>query len=145
LGAQVEIHPAPDLNQTPNTQTDTTWRWSTHTGSQRGDEVLTIKLQAPAEMRGIELDPGPYFTDYPRGLRIHAGACDQSTAPVIADYPVWQGSLHILHRGVPYFSPRNDVKIIFPAPVIAQCVFVHQTGKAQFDWSVSRIRIIRGN
>jgi hypothetical protein len=142
LEAEVQIYPTSVKPEIATASRDMTWRWSTHTGAQTGIEVLTIRFKEPLVLHGIELDPGPYFTDYPRGLRITGGPCDQSSAPTIVDYPVWQGSLHTLHRGVPYFSPRNEVKAVFPAPVTAQCLFIYQTGKAAFDWSISRIRIL---
>ncbi len=143
LGAQVEMHPAPPQTTLDQAQaTEAAWRWSTRTGSQLGDEVLTVRLSTPRELRGIILDPGQYFTDYPRGLRITGGSCDPSAAILLAHFPVWQGSLHVLQRGLPYYAPRNEVRVVFSAPTTASCIFVYQTGQAHFDWSVSRVRLL---
>lgn len=143
LGFQIEMHPVASQAALEQAKaTESTWRWSTRTGSQRGDEVLTVRLNSPREVRGIELDPGEYFTDYPRGLRVTGGACDKSKAALIANFPVWQGSLHVLHRGVPFYAPRNEVRVVFPEPKTVSCIFVHQTAQASFDWSVSRVRLM---
>jgi hypothetical protein len=143
LGGHISIEPAPlpeILEQAK--KTEGAWRWSTRTGNQRGNEVLTIRFEAPQELGGIELDPGQYFTDYPRGLRIHGGACEQATAPLIASYPAWQGSLHVTYRGAPYYSARNEVRVVFPALQSVSCLFIYQTARAPFDWSVSTIKIL---
>ena len=143
LGAQVEMLPAPPQANLEQAQaTEAAWRWSTRTGSQRGDEVLSVRLNTPREVRGIELDPGPYFTDYPRGLRITGGPCNPAAATLLAHFPVWQGSLHVLQRGLPYYAPRNEVRVVFAVPATVSCLFVYQTAQAPFDWSVSRVRLL---
>jgi hypothetical protein len=145
LGAQVTIEPAPSAETLAQAkQTEVAWRWSTRTGSQKGNELLTVKFAQPIMLRGVELDPGVYFTDYPRGLRILGGDCKQAQPPeLIYNAPIWQGAVNLTSRGVPYFTPRNNVRVIFPkqTPPI-ECLFVKQTGKAQNDWSISRVRII---
>lgn len=144
LGAKIKISPAPSPQVLDAAKlSETHWRWSTRTGTQRGDEVLTIQFNNPIEIRGLELDPGSYFTDYPRGLKITGGSCDSSTTLAeIANYPVWQGALKVTYRGLPYYTPRNDVRIVFSAPQTVQCLFVQQTGQAPFDWSISRVRVL---
>ncbi len=143
LGLQIDMQPVASRAALEQAQaTESAWRWSTRTGAQRGNEVLTVRLNTPREVRGIELDPGSYFTDYPRGLRITGGACDQANAAPIADFPLWQGSLHVIQKGIPYYSPANEVRVVFPAPKTVSCIFVHQTAKASFDWSVSRVRLL---
>jgi hypothetical protein len=143
LGASIEISPAPSTEVIEAAKkSETNWRWSTRTGMQRGDELLTIRFEAATVVNGVELDPGQYFTDYPRGLRITGGSCDQNTAEEIVDYPIWQGSLRVTYRGLPYYTPRNQVKVIFSSPRTVQCIFVRQTGKAPFDWSISRVRVM---
>lgn len=143
LAAQVEIQSASSQPLTAQgLPAEPSWRWSTRTGTQRGDEVLTIRFSAPLEVHGVELDPGPYATDYPRGLRISGGPCDRASARVLADYPVWQGTLKVLTRGIPYYSPRNEVRAVFPSPSVVSCLFAEQTGRANFDWSISRVKIL---
>lgn len=143
LGASIEVSPAPSAEVLEAAKkSETHWRWSTRTGIQRGDELLTIRFAAATVVNGVELDPGQYFTDYPRGLRITGGSCDQNTAEEIVDYPIWQGSLRVTYRGLPYYTPRNQVKVIFSSPRTVQCIFVKQTGRAPFDWSISRVRVM---
>jgi hypothetical protein len=143
LSAQIEMKSVTDQGSSERAQAnESAWRWSTRTGSQRGNEVLTVRFNAPLEVHGIELDPGPYFTDYPRGLRITGGSCDPSEAQLIAEFPIWQGSLRVLQRGLPYYAPRNEVRVVFSAPITVACIFVYQTAQASFDWSVSRVRLM---
>jgi hypothetical protein len=143
LNAVVEMHPISSQSQvSQGGPADDAWRWSTRTGSQRGDELLIVRFSSPVEIRGVELDPGRYFTDYPRGLRIAGGSCDQTAAVILAEHPTWQGALRVLSRGIPYYSPRNDVRVIFKNPATVSCLFIYQTGHAQFDWSISRIRVL---
>jgi hypothetical protein len=141
--ADVEVYPPPSPETLEIARaTEHKWRWSSRTGAQRGNEMLTVRFRSSTQVRGIELDPGPFSTDYPRGLKITGGPCEQSAAPVLAEYPVWQGSLHALPRGIPYYAPRNEVRVILPMPTEVSCLFIYQTGTAPFDWSISRIRVI---
>lgn len=117
-------------------------RWSARRGRQLGDELLTVELPQPVAVRGIELDPGNYATDFPRGLLISGGACDRSTARLLYETQSWQGSLSFTPRGYPYLSARNQVKVFFNQPETVSCLFVQQTGNAPFDWSVSRVRLV---
>lgn len=146
LGGHVTITPAPRpeiLEQAK--KTEGSWRWSTRTGSQRGNEVLTLRFDTPQEVVGVELDPGQYFTDYPRGLRIKGGSCDQAFAPLIVEYPSWQGALKVTFRGAPYFSARNEVRVVFPSQQSVSCLFIYQTARAPFDWSIVTIKILTPN
>lgn len=143
FNADVEVYPPPSPEVLEIARaTESVWRWSSRTGSQRGNELLTVRFKAPTEIRGIELDPGPFSSDYPRGLTIAGGPCERSEAPVLAEYPLWQGSLHVLPRGIPYYAPRNEVRVILQAPTQVSCLFIYQTAKAPFDWSVSRVKVI---
>jgi hypothetical protein len=142
IDAQVEVYPPPSPESLEMAhRAESAWRWSSRTGAQRGDETLTIRFKSPLTLRGLELDPGPFFTDFPRGLKITGGPCEQSSAPTLVDYPVWQGPLHLLPRGIPYYAPRNEVRIVFPAPTTVSCLFVYQTAQAPFDWSVAKVSV----
>ncbi len=144
LGAEVTLTPAPSpalLAQAKLVEKD--FRWSTRTGSQRGDEVLTVKFQTPHAVRGIELDPGAYFTDFPRGLRIVGGRCEGAASDsVLYEAAAWQGALKLTPRGAPHLAPLNQVRILFRNPATVECLYVYQTGRAHVDWSVNRVRII---
>lgn len=144
FGASVTIWPEPRGQTLPNlTQGEPPFRWSTRTGQQHGNETLSIRFSSPTRIRGIELDPGAFSTDYPRGLTVRGGNCSSpESAPVLFEAPLWQGALRLTPKGLPYFAPRNDVRIIFPNEVVVECVFAQQTARAPFDWSVSRIGIV---
>lgn len=133
--------PAPDVLQRSQA-IEPFARWSARRGRQEGDELLTVRLPQPIAVRGIELDPGNYTTDFPRGLRISGGDCNQVTARLVYETPSWQGSLAFTPQGYPYLSPRNHVKVFFNQPETVSCLFVQQTGNASFDWSVSRVRLL---
>lgn len=119
------------------------WRWSSRRGKQLGDELLTIQFNQPTTLRGVELDSGTYFTDFPRGVEILGGACDQSQAKILFNIPSWQGSLAFTPHGYPYLSSRSVVRALFNHEEQVSCLFVRQTGKALVDWSVSRVRIFK--
>lgn len=121
------------------------WRWSSRRGRQVGDEVLTVAFHQPTALRGVELDSGNYFTDFPRGIEILGGPCDQSHAKMLFSAPSWQGSLAFTPKGYPYLASRATVKALFNNEERVSCLFVRQTGKALVDWSVSRVRIIRNH
>lgn len=125
--------------------TEQYWRWSSRRGRQVGDEVLTVAFHQPTTLRGVELDSGTYFTDFPRGIEILGGPCDQSQARVLFSAPSWQGSLAFTPHGYPYLASRATVKALFNNEEQVSCLFVRQTGKALVDWSVSRVRIIRNH
>lgn len=143
LNASITISPAPThANLEKAKRLESTWRWSPRNGTQQGDELVTIRFDQPRTIRGIELDPGPFYTDYPRGLRIHGGMCDKNKAPLITSIPVWHGTPKLTEQGIPFYAPHRDVRIIFDSPTVATCIFVYQTGQASFDWSISRVNLL---
>jgi hypothetical protein len=134
------------------TDGDPKTRWSNHRGGQRGDERITVRLPHPIQIRGLELDPGDYRTDFPRGLTIRAGSCaDERTALAPPKIPLstlfsarsWQGPLHFTPQGYAYFGGQEQVKIIFPQLSTVECLVIEQTGHAAFDWSVAELRILQ--
>jgi allantoicase len=144
LGATISL--SPELVSKDFTETkpaETYWRWSTRRGKQVGDEVLTIRFSSPTTIRGVEFDPGNYLTDFPRGLTIQGGDCDGGPTRILSESPSWQGSLSFTPRAYPYLSPRSQVRVFFSQPETVSCIFAHQTGKANFDWSISRVRVIQ--
>lgn len=144
LGASISISPEPHPTVLAQAKTaETYWRWSPRRGKQYGDEVLTIRFPAPTTIRGVELDPGNYPTDFPRGLTIRGGDCDGGPTRVLSRNPTWQGSLSFTPRAYPYLSPRSQVRVFFSQPETVSCLFAHQTGQALFDWSISRVRVIQ--
>lgn len=143
FSSKIEVFPAPSKESLESARKlEGTWRWSARTGIQTGGERITVSLNQPLKILGIELDPGSFASDYPRGLEVSGGACDLEAAPLLATYPVWQGPLHVTARGFPYYGPRNEVRIAFDEAVEVRCIYLKQTGRARVDWSVSRIKVV---
>lgn len=144
LKAKIALHPEPSPQTLQEAQQrEQYWRWSTRRGKQLGDEVLTITFSEPITLRGIEINPGHYASDFPRGLRIQGGDCDQQKSRELYSAPSWQGSLAFTGNGYPYLTARNIVKVILDRNETVSCLFIKQTGIAQFDWSVTRVSIIQ--
>lgn len=134
------------ITMTPNSAppaAEQYWRWSSRRGKQLGDEVLTVAFHQPTTLRGLELDSGNYYTDFPRAVEILGGPCDPSQAKVLFSAASWQGSLAFTPRGYPYLSSRSTVKALFNMEEQLSCLYIRQTGKALVDWSVSRVRMIK--
>jgi hypothetical protein len=109
-----------------------------------GNELLTVRFPQRTSLRGVELDPGSYATDYPRGLRIAGGEClKPREAKVLHESPIWQGPIELTARGIPYLAARNKVRIVFTEVASVECLFVRQTAQAPFDWSIASIRVIQ--
>jgi hypothetical protein len=141
---KMEVFPAPSNEALDNAKKiEGAWRWSARTGKQLGGERLTIALNKPLNILGIELDPGSFASDYPRGLEVRGGGtCNIEDSQLITKYPIWQGPLYVTSRGFPYYGPRNEVRITFDESVELECIHLRQTGKANVDWSVARIRVV---
>jgi hypothetical protein len=145
LQATISISPAPSEKAINDARSlETVFRWSPRTGNQRGLETLTIRFPSALEVHGVELQPGAYASDYPRGLLITGGRCDSpEQATALYEARVWQGSLEATGRGIPYLTPRNKVRVMFTQSATVECIFAHQTGHASFDWSITSVGIIR--
>lgn len=144
LDGSVQMIPSPSAETLAQLQrTETFARWSPRLGKQLGNELLLVRFPNPITIRGIELDPGNYSTDFPRGLRIAGGECDKNRARIFSDTPSWQGSLAFTPLGYPYLTARNQVKVFFKQNETISCLYVYQTSQASFDWSVSRVRVLQ--
>jgi len=145
LGGEVSIEPKPSPEALASArQLEKVFRWSARTGSQTGNELLTIRFPHVVSVRGVELDPGDYATDYPRGLTISGGECSKPhEAKLLHESPVWQGPLEVTARGIPYFAARNKVRVVFSESASIECLFVRQTARAPYDWSITKIGIIQ--
>lgn len=144
LGATVTIEPHP----TPATieqarRREPQGRWSTRTGSQKGNEVLKISLPKSMTIRGIDLDPGRYFSDYPRGLHIVGNDCSSENSTTLTTINNWHGALRLTPLGLPFYDVPHHVRIVFPKTHNVRCLTVKQTGRAPVDWSVAKIKLYR--
>lgn len=120
-------------------------RWSSQTASQQGDEWIEMRFLEPVDIQGIELDPGPYHADFPRGLRMVR--CDSADgipgSSTFYDAPSWEGAIYRTPAGFPYYGAQSAVRIVFRREVRTSCVRIEQTGRsAQFEWSVSEISLL---
>lgn len=115
-------------------------RWTSNLNRQEGIERLVLRFATPTRVRGIELDPGDYNTDFPRGVVVTGGSCDEYAAQRLADFPSWQGSLDFTPSGHPFFRGQSDVKILFTQEHTVECLFVYQTATAPFNWTIAEIR-----
>jgi hypothetical protein len=117
-------------------------RWSSALNRQEGVERLVLRFTTPTGIRGIELDPGDYSTDFPRGVVVTGGSCDESAAKQFASFPSWQGSLDFTPTGYPFFHGQSDVQLLFAQEHTVECLFVYQTATAPFNWTIAEIRTI---
>ena len=125
-------------------------RWSQGKGVQSGREWILMKFDEPLELAGLEVSPGNFQTDFPRGLTILSGDSCEGTVPTnmplseIVNYPSWQGAIGITPTGYPFYTNESNVEVIFPSLVLTKCLLIKQTGKNDnFDWSVAEIRMLR--
>ncbi len=130
---------------------DPSTRYSTERAYQDGSEVLVFWFKTPQALLGIELDPGSYFTDFPRGVEVRGDInCSDSPelagkdAPVLARFTDWQGPPKRTPSGLPYFGKREDVRIPFTHPATIECLRIQQIGQApRFDLSIVEAGLIR--
>jgi hypothetical protein len=114
-------------------------RWSTARPQRPGD-WLAVELRASAEVAGVDLDLGPFTTDYPRGAVVevqgHDGAWTRVPTEAFLLGPlVWTGT-HVLRDGVERVALRF-------AATHARAVRVVLTGDDPvFDWSVAELHLL---
>ena len=112
--------------------------------NQEGREYISISFNAPVTTRGISLDLGKRASDFPRGLSIFTGTCENPGAP-LADYPDWQGALALSPNGYPYFLTQSDVRIAFAQEATFSALCIGQTRKSDFDWYVKSIQLMKAS
>jgi len=120
-------------------------RWFSGIPGQTGKETFSLKFHSPKEFDGVFLDLGTFSTDFPRGLSIAVSeTCDGLTAEperIIYSEPIWQGRIMVSKKGYPYYGSQSEVKVMFSAPIKAQCVFFQQLAEAPvFEWSIAEIK-----
>jgi len=124
-------------------------RWGARSTGQRGNEWLHVRFKEPQRIRGVELVTDRFFSDFPRGILVAAKeSCPTQVEAEgfksVQHLPMWNGPILFTPAGYPYFGGQDQVKIIFPAPLTAQCLMFRQTGKSSFfSWSVTELRLLR--
>lgn len=119
-------------------------RWAEKNGKQTGSEWLELEFEEPKALDGLELSTGVYRHDFPRGLTIKYGDTCSKNMQQIYQTKDFQGALRYTKQGHPYYGAQSDVKIYFEKRIFAKCIRVEQTAEgAPFDWSVSRVRVVR--
>lgn len=146
LVASQNIELLPQLNSSEPDR-----RWMSGGALQTGTEWLEIRLNVPQYLDGIELNVGPFVTDFPRGVRISSLAtCEPNLARAnredyrtVIDFPQWRGAIEFTSDGFPFHRDRSDVKIYFPETIAAQCLRIQQTGRSfTTDWSIAQINLL---
>jgi len=123
-------------------------RWSPKVGHQRGDEWIKLSWPEARRLSGIEIDPGKFSSDFPRGVRVsYAQSCDQEASGRnfirVVEFKDWQGALKFSPQGFPYFGAQSDMRVLFPTPILAGCMLIEQIGRDDnFDWSISAINVL---
>ena len=111
-------------------------RWSPGSGRQTGDNWLYLRFKKEELLFGLELSPGTFTSDYPRGLRVsQPTACPSELERAInpqdlrsiVDFASWQGSVAYTDQGFPYYSAQDKVEILFASMVAAECLYIEQT------------------
>ena len=113
-------------------------RWH-GTQAQRPGQRLTITLGQPLTLAGLELDPGPWAQDYPRGLDLELspdGRAWRSPSGLrrARGALLWTGDRLMLGQG--------PARLRFaPQPVAA--LRLTQTGRhARYHWSLAELRLL---
>jgi hypothetical protein len=136
-GATVAAVPAEGASAAVDGRDDT--RWSTGRPQRAGDR-LEVRLPAPVDLAGVELELGARPLEYPRGLALEVAREGDGWEPVPVT-PAWLGPLvwtgtHVLAVGM------ERVRLTC-APVRARALRIRQTGEdPMFAWSVAELRLI---
>jgi hypothetical protein len=115
-------------------------RWSTGAPQAPG-QWLEARWDTLTEVAGVELDLGPFRTDYPRSLALEVTADGRTWLPLAAPRLVlgplaWSGT-HLLRAGA-----ERVVLRFAPRPLTG--LRLTQTGRdPRFDWSVAELRLLR--
>jgi hypothetical protein len=114
-------------------------RWTTRRPQEAGD-WLQVDLPAPTTLVGLDLDLGPFTTDYPRGVSVEVAGdggswTRPSAEPTFLGPLVWAGT-HVLRDGVAHVALR------FPATRARRVRIVQTGGDPVFDWSVSELHLL---
>jgi hypothetical protein len=94
--------------------------------------------------------PGPFYTDFPRGIEVR-GALECSNTPeqiassseILARFPAWRGPPLRTGSRMPYFGRREDVLIPFQKPAKVNCLVIKQIGQDKnYDLSIAEAALI---
>ncbi len=117
-------------------------RWG---APQKNNPWIEFNFGSSITVGGIFLDIGSFTTDFPRGLHF-TNACGAGSVPSEAwEYNLkhWYGPIQRSQDGFPYFGAEQRVHVIFPEPVLLQCLTITATAESNFDWSVAEVRLLR--
>jgi hypothetical protein len=126
---------------------DGSTRWSSGGGGQSGDEWLKLAFPAATVVRGLRLETGRFYTDFPRGLKIFAAAdCEavegEQGARVLYERRANEGEILYTEDGFPYFGTQYDISVPLLHADPLRCLVIRQIGAdANFQWSVSELEL----
>ena len=123
-----------------------TTRWASKLEGQTGEEKLLIRFRKAKTIKGLALDMGQHYTDYPRGLRIsYSESCDKlelTNKKILIEKATWPGSVEMTADGFPYYGHQSQVKLLFPKTQI-QCLAIEQIGAIEhWEFSIAEIQVL---
>jgi hypothetical protein len=116
-------------------------KWSTAGKPQDGSEYISIAFPSSTKIRALEIDPGKYTSDFPRGLSIYSNTCS-SDGEQLASYPSWQGALSVTPQGLPFYKGQHKVIVAFATSKELNGLCIRQTSSSAFEWAVAELRYL---
>lgn len=123
-------------------------RWASKLGKQEGNEWILIKFKNSETIRGIRINSGKFYADFPRGLEIsYKEDCSESFFNFESFNKVFetknnQGEIEISNDGFPYYKEQYNFSRSFNKPINGKCILIRQISQNNsFDWSVAEIEI----
>ena len=119
-------------------------RWSSKSQGQKGNEWVQLTFNQTVKLHAIEIDPGFYQSDFPRGLEI-IDCSNEASDSVLFRQQDWQGQVEFTPAGIPFYSYQSHVRAWLgcqPTAVSVNCLRINQIGiDPVYDWSVAEIRL----
>ncbi len=117
-------------------------RWRTGRPQAPGD-YFSLSFAQPVEIIRVELSVSRSLNDFPRGIKVMAGASPEDLHEVI-NQPSWLGPVMWTSEGFPYFGKRGDVVLDFAQQEkVAYLKFIQIGSTEDADWSIAEVRLYR--
>jgi hypothetical protein len=111
---------------------DTCWR--TGRPQAEGDAVL-LDLKAPTRVKGVSLDMGTWYFDYPRGV-LGEGSLDGRIWFEMVKEADYRPPLQV------FLDPRAVSCFFFFSPVVTRYIRITNTRSGPKEWAVAEIRVL---
>jgi hypothetical protein len=117
-------------------------RWGSGRPQQLGEKVEVV-LKTPINFQRVDLNLGPFYTDFPRGLQIEISQ-DGVGYEKVFEQSEWYGAIHWNFKGEPYFGKEEEMKIVLNKAYQAKHVrFVLLGSHNYFDWSIAELKFYK--